>query len=88
MLEPIEDETAMSPLPWRATITEVSKSGTDVPAARNVSPITASGIPKAQPTSVAHQTIRYEYTPTLPSDQIGQVFVWNKTVRSTRQPHR
>jgi hypothetical protein len=42
IFEPIEDETAMSPCPCLATITLVSRSGTLVPAARKVSPITAS----------------------------------------------
>ena len=40
MLDPTEDETAMSPRPLRATMTDVMRSGMDVPAARNVSPIT------------------------------------------------
>lgn len=40
MLLPTELETAMSPKPLRATITEVIKSGMDVPAARKVRPIT------------------------------------------------
>lgn len=39
MLEPTLLETAMSPKPLRATITEVMRSGTDVPAARMVSPM-------------------------------------------------
>jgi len=39
MFEPMEEETAMSPRPFRATITEVIKSGMDVPAARNVKPM-------------------------------------------------
>lgn len=40
MLLPTELETAMSPNPLRATITEVIKSGIEVPAAKNVRPIT------------------------------------------------
>lgn len=40
MLLPTELETAMSPNPLRATITEVIKSGMEVPAAKNVRPIT------------------------------------------------
>ena len=40
MLDPTEEETAMSPKPFLATITDVIKSGMDVPAARNVRPIT------------------------------------------------
>lgn len=39
MLLPIELEMAMSPNPFRATITDVSKSGTLVPAASTVIPI-------------------------------------------------
>ena len=44
ILDPTDDETAMSPSPLRATITDVIKSGMDVPAARNVSPITCKFI--------------------------------------------
>lgn len=40
MLLPIEEETAISPNPFLATMTEVIKSGTDVPAARIVKPMT------------------------------------------------
>lgn len=38
MLEPIDEETAMSPRPLRATITLVIKSGMEVPAAKIVRP--------------------------------------------------
>jgi hypothetical protein len=40
IFDPTEEETAMSPKPFRATITDVIKSGIEVPAAKNVSPIT------------------------------------------------
>ncbi len=40
MLDPTDEETAMSPKPFLATMTLVIKSGMDVPAARNVRPIT------------------------------------------------
>ena len=40
MLLPTEEDTAMSPKPLRATITEVIRSGIEVPAARKVNPIT------------------------------------------------
>ena len=40
MLLPTEEETAMSPKPFLATITLVMRSGMEVPAARNVRPIT------------------------------------------------
>ena len=40
MLEPTEEETAMSPKPLRATMTLVMRSGMDVPAAKKVRPIT------------------------------------------------
>ena len=39
MLDPTDEETAMSPFPCLATSTLVMRSGTDVPAARNVRPI-------------------------------------------------
>ena len=44
MFDPTEEDTAMSPLPSRATSTDVSRSGTEVPAARKVSPITTVGM--------------------------------------------
>ena len=40
MLLPTDEDTAMSPKPFLATITLVMRSGTDVPAARMVSPTT------------------------------------------------
>merc|ERR1719464_210235 len=63
MLLPMDELTAISPLPALATITDVSKSGTLVPAANTVSPIMPSGMPKMRPMVVAHQTMKYEYTP-------------------------
>jgi hypothetical protein len=44
MLEPIEDETAELADPFLTFTTDVSMSGTLVPAARIVRPITVSGI--------------------------------------------
>lgn len=58
MLLPTEDDTAMSPNPFLATITLVIRSGMDVPAARNVRPITSGGMPTVFPVTVAHHTIR------------------------------
>jgi len=58
MLLPMELDTAISPCPWRATITEVRRSGMLVPAAINVTPITLDGICQHHATTVAHQTIR------------------------------
>lgn len=40
ILLPTELETAISPKPFLATITDVIRSGIDVPAAKNVKPIT------------------------------------------------
>ncbi len=40
ILLPTEEETAMSPNPFLATITLVIKSGIEVPAAKNVKPMT------------------------------------------------
>ena len=40
IFDPTEEDTAMSPLPCWATSTLVIKSGTEVPAAKNVRPIT------------------------------------------------
>ena len=50
MLEPTELDTAMSPRPFRATITLVMRSGMDVPAARMVSPMISSEMPTVSPT--------------------------------------
>jgi len=58
MLLPTEEDTAMSPNPFLATITLVIRSGMEVPAARKVKPITSGGIPAVFPVTVAHQTIR------------------------------
>ena len=40
IFEPTDDDTAISPFPCFATKTLVIKSGTDVPAAKKVNPIT------------------------------------------------
>lgn len=50
MLEPTELETAMSPRPFRATITLVIRSGIEVPAANMVSPMISSVTQKVSPT--------------------------------------
>lgn len=50
MLLPTELDTAMSPRPFRATITLVIRSGIEVPAARIVKPIISSEIPMVSPT--------------------------------------
>lgn len=44
MFDPTDEETAISPSPFRATMTEVIRSGIDVPAAKKVSPITYAKI--------------------------------------------
>lgn len=49
MLLPTELDTAMSPRPFRATITLVMRSGIEVPAARIVKPIISSEIPMVSP---------------------------------------
>ena len=49
MLLPIELDNAMSPSPILATITLVSKSGTEVPAAKRVNPMMTEGIPIVWP---------------------------------------
>lgn len=50
ILLPTELETAISPKPFLATRTEVMRSGIDVPAARNVNPMTSGGTSKFSPT--------------------------------------
>ena len=63
MLLPIELDTAISPSPIRATITLDNKSGTDVPAAKNVRPIITEGMPTVFPTVSAQVTMKYENMP-------------------------
>jgi hypothetical protein len=43
IFDPTEDETAISPKPFRATMTLVMRSGIEVPAARKVKPMTLKG---------------------------------------------
>ncbi len=50
----------MSPNPLRATMTLVKRSGMDVPAAKKVKPITAGGILKALPVTVAHHAPHHQ----------------------------
>lgn len=50
MLLPTELDTAMSPMPLRATITLVMRSGMDVPAAKMVRPMISSEMPMVSPT--------------------------------------
>ncbi len=57
MLEPTELETAMSPRPFRATMTLVMRSGMEVPAARIVKPMISSVIPIVSPTCGRMRTI-------------------------------
>jgi len=56
MLLPMDEDTAMSPSPCLATITEDNRSGTEVPAAKIVKPITTCGIPTESPKIVASST--------------------------------
>lgn len=50
MLEPTELDTAISPRPFRATITLVIRSGMEVPAANMVRPIISSVTQNVSPT--------------------------------------
>ncbi|CAH0550382.1 unnamed protein product [Brassicogethes aeneus] len=79
----------MSPKPFLATITEVMRSGMEVPAAKNVSPITSGGMRTVSPTMLAHHTIRYEYAAIHmidPRNVIGKNFLPTivKTIRLSR----
>ena len=56
ILLPTELETAISPKPFLATRTEVMRSGIDVPAARNVNPMTSGGTSKFSPTVMTDET--------------------------------
>lgn len=60
MLLPTELDTAMSPMPLRATITLVMRSGMDVPAARIVRPMISSEMPMVSPTYGVEGKIRSE----------------------------
>gem|GEM_PF-6033023 len=55
-LDPTAFETAMSPYPSLTTANDESASGTDTPAATNVSPITVSGTPSVLPITKPRQT--------------------------------
>ena len=59
-LDPIDEDTAMSPKPRRATATEESRSGIDVPAAMKLRPITGSEMPAVLPTNVAIHTMSHD----------------------------
>ena len=58
MLEPIEEETAMSPWPRLATAIDESASGIEVPLASRVRPMMVSGTPMRAPKSVTIQTMK------------------------------
>ena len=60
MLLPIELDTAMSPSPILATITLDNKSGTEVPAAKNVNPMMKVSIPKVAQIVSVQPTMKYE----------------------------
>lgn len=60
MLLPTELDTAMSPMPLRATITLVMRSGMDVPAARIVRPIISSEMPMVSPTCEGKPELRVD----------------------------
>ena len=49
-------ETAMSPSPCKVTMTELIMSGTDVPAAKIVRPMTDCGMPRLSPITIAIHT--------------------------------
>lgn len=58
MLLPIELDTAELADPFFTFTTDVSMSGTLVPAAKMVKPMTVSGMYYASPNTVAHQTMK------------------------------
>lgn len=55
MLLPTELDTAMSPRPFRATMTLVIRSGIEVPAAKMVRPMISSLMPIVSPTCMSQQ---------------------------------
>ena len=61
MLLPTEEETAMSPKPFLATMTEVIRSGMEVPAAKKVSPITCTRLFHSVSTTVIRALAEYHH---------------------------
>mmetsp|Transcript_15101 Transcript_15101/g.14502 ORF Transcript_15101/g.14502 Transcript_15101/m.14502 type:complete len:149 (-) Transcript_15101:1016-1462(-) len=61
--DPIEEDTALSPRPFLATMTAASISGTEVPAAKNVRPIITDGIPSVAPIISTQLTMKYDKNP-------------------------
>merc|ERR1719387_785607 len=53
----MEEDTAMSPWPSRATSIEVRRSGTEVPAARMVMPMMCSCMPTVSAITLARKTM-------------------------------
>jgi len=62
MLDPILEETAISPLPCLATTTEDRRYGMEVPAARTVTPATSTGMPRENAETLTQSTIQIEDT--------------------------
>ena len=67
MLLPTTLPTAMSRSPRRAAITEVATSGSDVPAAITVRPMTSSDTPRARARTTAPSTMKRAPTTSSPS---------------------
>jgi hypothetical protein len=63
MLDPIELEMAISPEPCLVTMIDDKRSGTDVPAARTVYPMTTGGTPIVLPIISVHVTMKYAKNP-------------------------
>jgi len=60
ILDPIEEDTAELADPFFTLTMDVNMSGTLVPAAKIVKPMTVSGMYYASPKTVDHHTIRFE----------------------------
>jgi len=73
MLLPMELDNAMSPSPILATITLVSKSGTDVPAAKRVNPMITEGMPIVWPMISAQSTVYIVNLETKVDRQFNQI---------------
>lgn len=56
----MEEETAISPKPFRATIADVIRSGTEVPAAKMVKPMSDSSILIVSEMVCASQVMKVE----------------------------
>ena len=68
-LEPKALDTAITPLPSLATISEAMASGPEVPMAHTVSPMSVSLMPSMQPAFSAQEIMKKTSTPSHTIDE-------------------